>query len=120
MTETQYETHTVSRDNEPSLVFKGDALASVSSSPERALSGYSGETGRWCELIIYKTVAGKYVAEQVDYSQWEDEQTRHSATVCTTPDEVTSALGWGWLAKDLYFEATNLDPAFGSLGENVD
>jgi hypothetical protein len=120
MTQTQYETHTVSRDNKPPLIFKGDVLASVSSSPESARLGYSGEAGRWCELTIYKTVAGKYVAKEINYTQWIGEHARHSATVCATPDEVTTALGWGWLAKDLYFETTNLDPAFGILGENID
>lgn len=102
MTE-EMEEYVIERDNAPSLKFTGVCLASAKSSSNRAMgSSYSGQTGRWCELALYKTRGGKFVCSQIGYTQWQGEKNRYSGAVCETEAEVIKFFGHGWLAKDLY------------------
>lgn len=102
MTE-EMEEYVIERDNAPSLKFTGVCLASAKSSSNRAMgSSYSGQTGRWCELALYKTRCGKFVCSQIGYTQWQGEKNRYSGAVCETEAEVIKFFGHGWLAKDLY------------------
>ena len=99
------DTYTVQRDGERGLRFKGKRLASARSSADRAYSNYSGTTGRWCELALYQTAKGKYIAVSVGRTQWQGEHDRHAAKVCDTVEQVVEFFGAGWLAKELYEEA---------------
>lgn len=96
----------VYRDNKPALEFYGECIASVSSSDDKAMgSMWSGETGRWTELALYKTTSGKYVCEQIGRTRWQGERDRFSAEVCDTLDQVRAFFGHRWLAKELYEDA---------------
>jgi hypothetical protein len=86
------ETHTIERDGDTDLRFKGELLASASSSPDTARSDYSGSTGRWTVLELYRTAAGNYVVHEVGRTSWDGEQDRHTATVCEAEAEVVDAV----------------------------
>lgn len=100
------ETFTLEIDNAPSIRFTGELMARAASSDNRARTNrYSGQTGRWTELAIYKTKGGKFVCHQVGRTRWDGERDRFSGKVCQTPEEVTGFFGYRWLAKELYLEA---------------
>ena len=99
------DTITLRNNNAPSLRFSGELLASTSSSNERSSSYYSGTTGRWTTLELYKTASGKFVCQSIGHTQWQGEHDRHKAVVCETEAEVIEFFGHGWLAKDLYDDA---------------
>jgi hypothetical protein len=103
--ESETKQFTIKRDGERSLSFKGRLIAEAKSSPNNACSNWSHETGRWTELRLYRTAAGKLVAEQVQRTQWQGESDSHAARVCTSDQQVVDFLGLGWLAKELYDEA---------------
>jgi hypothetical protein len=96
----------VLRDNEPNITFTGERLVNTSSSQDR-IDGdrWSGSTGRWTTLRLYRTTGGKFVAQRIGHTMWEGERTRYAAKVCETEDEVKGFFGMGWLAKDLYEDA---------------
>ena len=95
----------IPRDNEKDLRFTGELVAEVQSSANNASTRYSGSTGRWTVLKLYKTKAGKFVCQSIGRTQWDKETDRYSGAACTTHDEVTAFFGHGWLAKELYGEA---------------
>lgn len=100
------ETFTLEIDNEPSLRFTGELVANVASSDNQATgSSYSGQTGRWTELLLYKTTGGKFVCHQIGRTRWEGERDRFSGKVCKSLEEVKAFFGHRWLAKELYHEA---------------
>jgi hypothetical protein len=101
----------ITRDNERDLVFTGEIIASASSSPETSRSDFSGSTGRWTELTLYKTQGGKYVCESIGRTQWQGEHDRHKGAVCETPECVCEFFGESWLAKELYANTTEIDCA---------
>ena len=97
------EEYTVVRDDDIDLQFKGEELASVCSSDNNASgSSYSGQTGVWQELALYKTKGGKFICERVNRTRWEGDRDSFQGAVCTTLEEVINFFGMGWLAKDLY------------------
>jgi len=99
------ETITIPVDNGPSIRFVGERISHVKSSPNNAHPSYSKQTGRWSELVLYKTVSGKYVCQEIGRTQWQGERDRYSAKVCDTPEEVIEFFGHRWLAKELYKDA---------------
>ena len=103
--EIEMKEHIIKRDNERDLVFTGEHVASASSSPETSRSDYSGSTGRWTELFLYRTTSGKYVCHSIGRTQWQGEHDRHNAAVCETPEAVCEFFGSSWLAKELYDSA---------------
>jgi hypothetical protein len=101
------ETFTLEIDNAPSVRFTGELVASAASSDNQAIgSGYSGQTGRWTELALYKTKGGKIICHQVGRTRWQGDRDRFSAKVCETLAEVKEFFGHRWLAKELYAEAS--------------
>ncbi|SFE41403.1 hypothetical protein [Nitrosomonas sp. Nm166] len=97
---------TIDRDNGASLFFTGELLVKVSSSDNNASgSSYSGQTGRWQVLALYKTEGGKLICERIDRTRSQGERDSHHAKVCANSNEVIDFFGHGWLAKDLYDEA---------------
>ena len=83
----------VQRDGDLDLRFCGERIAHVSSSDNGARQDYSGDTGRWCELTLYRTAGGKYICQQVGRTRWLGEQDRHSGQVCATEAEVIAFFG---------------------------
>ncbi len=101
----EMEIFTLDIDNQPSLRFCGELLASAASSASRAVGSYSGQTGRWTELELYITESGKYICHKIGRTIWAGERDRHSGKVCETLEEVKDFFGHRWLAKDLYADA---------------
>ena len=99
------EAFVVRRDGAANLQFRGELVAEASSSPDRARSGFSGNTGRWTELALYRTVGGNYVCSQIGRTQWQGEHDRRDAVVCADAVSVVEYFGHGWLAKELYAAA---------------
>jgi hypothetical protein len=99
-------TFTLKIDNEPNIRFTGELIASASSSDNRAMgNSYSGQTGLWTELKLYKTLSGKYVCQQIGRTRWEGDYDRYNGKICETIDEAKEYFGHGWLAKELYSKA---------------
>ena len=99
-------TITLRVDNKPDLRFEGECIGSASSSDNNASgSSYSGSTGRWTELKLYKTKGGRYVCHQIGYTRWQGERDLYKAKVCETTEEVIEFFGHRWLAKELYENA---------------
>ena len=99
----------VIRDKEQNLKFKGELIASSHSSDNHAMgSSYSGSTGRWTELRLYKTAGGKFICSSIGRTRWQGERDRFAGCVCENTDEAIAFFGNGWLAKELY-EAANID-----------
>ena len=95
---------TVERDNGPDYKFRGVLVAQSASSPDRGNSYYSGAVGRWVVLKLYRTLAGKYVCQRVNMTQWEGEHDTYEACFCDRTG-VEAFFGHGKLAKELYAEA---------------
>ena len=105
--DSDMETFTLEIDNAPSVRFTGELVASAASSDNQAMgSSYSGQTGRWTELALYKTKGGKFICHQVGRTRWQGERDRFSGKVCETLAEVKEFFGHRWLAKKLYAEAS--------------
>lgn len=104
---TDMNEYIIKRDNKTSLNFNGELIASAASDANNYSGSYSGTTGRWTELELYRTAGSRYVAVQVGRTQWQGEHDRYSASVCATATEVVDYLGLGWLAKELY-DAANI------------
>lgn len=99
-------TMTIECDNGPTIRFTGDRIAAAASSDNNASgSSYSGSTGRWTELKLYKTKGGYYVCHQIGYTRWQGERDLYKAKVCETTEEVIEFFGHRWLAKELYENA---------------
>lgn len=105
--DSDMETFTLQIDNEPDIRFTGELMGSAASSDNQAMGSYSysGQTGRWTELALYKTRGGKFICHQVGRTRWQGECDRFSGTVCDTLEEVKAFFGHRWLAKDLYADA---------------
>lgn len=89
----------------PSIRFTGECIAKASSSSNSASSHYSGSVGHWTELALYKTEGGKYICHRAKRTQWQGERDMCTGKVCQTIAEVTAFFGYGWLAKDIYYDA---------------
>ncbi|WP_028492726.1 hypothetical protein [Thioalkalivibrio sp. ALE19] len=100
------ETITLRIDNQPDIRFTGERIAHAASTDNNAHgTSYSGQTGRWTELSLYRTRGGKFVCHQIGRTRWQGEQDRFSGKVCETEDEVIGFFGHRWLAKELYEDA---------------
>ncbi len=94
-------------DDAPDIKFSGDLIAKASSSPDTAMgSSYSGSTGRWTKLRLYKTKGGKFVCEKVEKTQWQGERDTHLGKVCQSINGVFEFFGHDWLAKELYADGS--------------
>lgn len=104
--DSDMETLTLEIDNAPSVRFTGELVASAANSDNQSMgSSYSGQTGRWTELALYKTMSGKFICHQIGRTRWQGEQDRFSGKVCESLAEVKEFFGHRWLAKKLYAEA---------------
>jgi len=97
---------TVERDNQRNISFIGELLAKTSSSDDRAMgSSYSGETGRWQVLKLYKTEQGNFVCQRINRTCWQGERDSYEAVICRNELEIFDFFGYSRLAKDLYIKA---------------
>lgn len=93
-------------DGASDLVFSGELLARVTSSPERKAANFSRHLGRWIELALYRTEGGTYVCHEVRRSSRNGEpERRHRAEAVATEREVVAFFKQTVLAKRLYAEA---------------
>jgi len=91
--------------NERDLKFFGELVALTQNSPNSGMDDFSGSTGRYEVLKLYKTQAGKYVAEHQRVSQWSGERTVIKAKVCEKHDDIIGFFGFSDLAKEIYYDA---------------
>jgi len=104
--DSDMETFVLDIDNEPNIRFSGELIASASSSDNSASgSDYSGQSGRWTELKLYKTVGGKFICHRIGRTTWSVEREQFSGKVCTNNEEIIDFFGNGWLSKKLFKEA---------------
>jgi hypothetical protein len=93
-------------DDAPDLVFSGELLARVTSSPEPRADNFSRHMGRWIELALYRTATGAYVCDEVRCSKRSGERDRHRrASIAETERAVVAFFKQTTLAKRLYAEA---------------
>lgn len=110
--ESEMDTFTLEIYNAPNLRFTGELVAHAASSDNQAAgSYYSGQTGCWAELTLYKTVGGRFVCYRADRTRWQGDRDRCSGKVCETLEDVKEFFGHGWLAKELYYGANIEDVA---------
>ena len=99
------ETFTLEVTGEPDLRFVGEKIASTSYSADRGSSDFSGETGRWTTLALYRTAGGKYVCHRIDHTQWQGERNAYTACVCDDVLDVMDFFRYGNMAKEIYDQA---------------
>lgn len=97
--------YTIQNDGEKNIRFTGEEIASASTSPDTARSDYSGSTGRWQVLTLYKTQGGKFVCQRMNGTQWQGERDSYEAEVCDNEAGAIEFFGTGSLAKEIYDEA---------------
>lgn len=103
--DTDMQTITIERDGDLNIRFTGELVAEASSSDNKVARDYSGSTGRWTVLRLYRSRSGKFVCASEGRTRWKSEHTRYSAAICETEAEVIAFFGTGWLAKELYVGA---------------
>jgi len=93
-------------DGAPDLVFRGELIARVTSSPEPKAHNFSHHLGRWIELTLYRTEAGTYVCQEARCSRRAGEQERcHRAEAAESERAVIAFFKQTVLARRLYAEA---------------
>lgn len=92
--------YTIKQDEGPDLEIVGRRMARIASGDE-----HFNNKGRWTELAIYRTAAGKFVATEIGRTANPGERDRYSYWICSTEQDVVEYLGLGRLAKDLYRQA---------------
>jgi hypothetical protein len=93
-------------DDAPDLVFSGELIARVTSSPEPRADNFSRHLGRWMELALYRTTAGTYVCVEVRCSKRTGERDRlRRAVTAATERAVVGFFKQTSLAKRLYAAA---------------
>ena len=96
----------LSVDGAPDLVFSGELIARVTSSPERKASNFSRHLGRWIELTLYRTEGGTYVCHEARRSSRTGERDRRQRVEAVeTEGAVVAFFKQTVLAKRLYAEA---------------
>ena len=93
-------------DDAPDLVFSGELIARVTSSPVPRADNFSRHAGRWIELALYRTDAGTYVCHETRRSVRAGERARcDRAETVGTGGAVVAFFKQTALAKRLYAEA---------------
>lgn len=92
--------YNIEQDEGPDLEIIGRQIARIASGDK-----HFNNRGRWTELAIYRTAAGKFVATEIGRTANRGERDRHSYWICSTEQDVVECLGFGRLAKDLYRQA---------------
>lgn len=97
----------VGRTGQGPLHIRGEIIASGESSANNAHSNYSGSTGQWQSVKIYKTVKGRFVVSITHFTQWQGQHDTEEAAVFPDAkaciDFLTGRVP-GWLVTDLVDE----------------
>jgi hypothetical protein len=91
------------RDNGADLRFAGERIAIAHSAPPPG--GNQQRSGRWTELVLFRTDTGRFVTVEIGHTTLKGEITRRRAEVLDTPAEVIGFFGHGWLSKEIYRQA---------------
>jgi len=97
--------YTLERDDAPSLTFMGMKIAGARTSSDRAHEDWSRSVGRSSKFLLFRTQAGSFVCQRIEYTQWQGENDAYHAAVCKSDAEVVEFFGHGRLAKRIYDEA---------------
>lgn len=93
-------------DDAPELVFSGELIVRVTSSPESRADNFSRHAGRWIELALYRTECGRYVCHETRRSVRTGERKRRDrAGIVSSDVSVIAFFKQTSLAKRLYAEA---------------
>ena len=95
----KFEMHTVRRDNNSNLKFKGRVCGRVDSRTLHPSDAY------WTELTIYVTAKGKYVGEKKELTIVEGSKNSFNGEVFEDIVDLTEFFGFDESAKDLYLSA---------------
>ena len=96
----KFEMHTVRRDNNPNLKFKGHTIGLADS---RTLN--PNNDMYWTELTLYFTTTGKYICEKKELSIVQGNKNSFAAEVFDYISDVVDFFGFDESAKDLYLSA---------------
>ena len=94
------ETFELARDDGPDVRFQGEQIAGASSFHHEG-----PRNTRWTELKLFRTKGGKLVCQEVGQTCWDGERTKYRLHFAESEAEMVEALGFGWLAKELYEDA---------------
>ena len=94
------DTTTVTRDDQPDLVFSGELIASSSSHHHEG-----PQNTRWSELRLWRTEGGSFIAGKCHRTRWIGEKDSFSAQICDDEATVVEAFGHSDLAKSIYADA---------------
>jgi hypothetical protein len=97
MTNENYQTHVVKRDNDSDFKFEGEFVTYKSDKEQDSV--------QWDNLSLYRTKSGKFIAEKVHASAYDSSDTECSAQICENHEQVIAFFEHGRLAKELYKSA---------------
>lgn len=86
----------------PDVKFSGKLTAHVCTSPEQNDPDFSGTVGVWSVYAVYTTTRGETVAERMEGTQWDGDETRTYTKVYQSTDELVAFIGDNKLARKLY------------------
>jgi hypothetical protein len=95
----------VPKDEGKGARFTGELVSEACSSPNRMNRFFSGSSGRWKVLRLYKTKGGKFVCQSIGCTQHQGEKDRYDFAVCESDAEVIEFFGHSDLAKEIYLAA---------------
>ena len=101
---------TLRRTGLPPIKFLGELIGCGSTKTAQ-------NNGRWTEVEIYRTAAGRYLWHVGNLTCWEGEHDYYTAGSCATPAEVIAALmgdehRLGRASQEACEDAAETDPAF--------
>ena len=100
-TPADFESFRIDHDDGLPIAFTGNLLCIVESSPDSNRSNWSGMTGRWRRLELYKTRAAQYICVCRAFTQWERERDSVSVEVVNEPKGIAEFFGPGWMLRQL-------------------
>ena len=93
----------ISVDGSHDIEFSGVLIASESTSDNATdKKRYSGKSGVWTELYLYKTRDGRYVCARKERTKWVNQKEHSIAKFCYSIDEIKRFFGDSWIANELY------------------
>lgn len=104
----EYDTFIISVDHAPNIRFTGEMIASAESTDNSCCYNYSGETGLWSELAVYRTIGDTFICHRADHTAWGAGRTVYTAEIYYDVEDIKDFFGSDWLAMELY-EGLKLD-----------
>lgn len=104
----EYDTFIISVDHAPKIRFTGEMIASAESTDNSCCYNYSGDTGLWSELAVYRTIGDSFICHRADHTAWGAGRTVYTAEIYYDVEDIKDFFGSDWLAMELY-EGLKLD-----------